>query len=94
MTTLTKTSVHAVPLNHIEIEYGGKDSCISDELYLHFCRMHMKMIRMVKVTMTMMVIAIIVLTVLSCSSLIDGNGGSIKVCCSVVVHGWATASVL
>ena len=59
---------------------------------MHFFQIHIKMT--VKAKMAIMVVAVIDFAVLSCSSLINGSGGNMKVCCSGVVNGWVAASVL
>ena len=56
--------------------------------------MHIQMPIIVTMTMAVMVIAIMDLTVPSHSSIRGGNGSSVKICSSGVVHGWAAASVI
>ena len=55
--------------------------------------MHTEMTYTMKLTRTRVVSDIIDFALTSCSSVIDGNGGTVKMCCSSVVCGWA-ASVL
>ena len=48
----------------------------------------------VTITMAVMATAIMDFIIPSCSTLTDGNEGSVKIQCSCVMWGWAVASVL
>ena len=50
LTTSTKLSAHAITFYHLEIGYSGKCILISNERYLHFFQIHMKMSIVLKVT--------------------------------------------
>ena len=50
-------SACAIPHSHPKIKYSMKHTYISNQLYLHFFQMYMKMPKVVKVTVAMMVIS-------------------------------------
>ena len=72
-------SVCSLPHTHCEIGYNVKHTVISDELYLHFFQMHRNLPEVVADMMVKMMIAIMDFAVLSCSSLMVGSGGDVKV---------------
>ena len=83
-TTSTKISASALPYNHLENGYS-ENTFTSDELYLHFFQMHMKIPIVLRVTVNMMMIGIMNFAVPFCSSIMDGSGGHVKICCSSVM---------
>ena len=66
---------------------------ISDELFMYIFQIH-KMPRMVKVIIAMLLIDVIDFAALFFSSVMEGNRGSVKICCSGVLCGLGAASVL
>ena len=93
LTTFTKTSQLVFPHNHFETGYSGKHSLIKDELYLYFFNVHITMPRIEKVTMVLTVSDVIDLSLPLCSSVIDCSGGSVKICCSDILCGWAASAL-
>ena len=86
-------SKSAVPHKQFQTGYGRKHTVIKDNLYLYLFWVHTEMSCIVKVRMSMTISDVFDLAVVSYFSVIDGSGGSLSTCCSVVTHRWA-ASIL